>query len=117
MLSELTCLHIGLTENAYTTKKGKESDVYSYGVVLLELISRKKALDPSFMEGTDIVYWVRSVWEVKRVIDAIVDSELADEISNSNVMRQVNKLLLVALRCTEKDLHERPTMRDVVKHL
>lgn len=106
-----------VTENAYTTTKGKETDVYSYGVVLLELISRKKALDPSFVEGMDIVNWARAVWEETGVVDDIVDSELASEISNSNVMKQVTKVLLVALRCTERDPRTRPTMRDVVKYL
>jgi len=106
-----------MAENAYTTRKGKESDVYSYGVVLLELISRKKALDPSFVEGTDIVNWARSAWEEAGVVDEIVDSQLADEISNSVVMKQVTKVLLVALRCTLKDPRSRPTMRDVIKNL
>lgn len=105
-------------ENAYTRAKGKESDVYSYGVVLLELISRKKAIDPSFMEGMDIVTWVRSLWEEAGVVDEIVDSELANEISNSNnVMKEVTKVLMVALRCTESDPRRRPTMRDVIKNL
>jgi len=106
-----------MTENAYTTTKGKEADVYSYGVVLLELISRKKALDPSFVEGTDIVNWARSAWEEAGVVDEIVDSELAGEISNSEVTKQVTKVLLVALRCTLKDPRSRPTMRDVIKNL
>jgi hypothetical protein len=108
-----------VTENAYTTVMGKESDVYSYGVVLLELISRKKAIDPSFMEGMDIVSWVRSLWEETGVVDEIVDSELANEISryNSNVMKEVTKVLLVAFKCTERDPRRRPTMRDVIKNL
>ena len=97
-----------MTKNDFTTSKGKESYVYSYRVVLLELISRKKALDSSFMEGTDIMYWSRFVWEETGAVDGIVDSGLAYEISNSNVMKQVTKVLLLALRCTGKDPKMRP---------
>jgi serine/threonine protein kinase len=107
----------GLTENAFTTTKSKESDVYSYGVVLLELITKKKALDPSFMEDMDIVGWVRSVWSNAGEIERIVDLSLMDEFLHSDIMEQVIDVLLVALRCTEKEPSKRPTMRDVVRQL
>lgn len=106
-----------MTENAYTTIASTKSDVYSYGIVLLELITRKKALDDSLMEGTDLVGWVKSVWEETREIDRIVDSCLVDELSDSNISDQVTQVVLVALKCTEKDPGERPTMRDVIKQL
>ena len=105
------------TENAFATTKSKESDVYSYGVVLLELITRKKVLDPSFTEGTDIVVWARSVWSNTQNIANIVDSGLIEEFFDSDVKDQVNDVFLVALRCTERDPGNRPTMRDVVKQL
>ncbi|OMO83072.1 hypothetical protein CCACVL1_11570 [Corchorus capsularis] len=104
-------------ENAYTTTRSKESDVYSYGVVVLELITRKKALDPSFMGETDIVQWVRSVWSNTQDICSIADSSLLDEFLESGIKEQVTNVLLVALRCTDKEPGKRPTMRDVVRQL
>lgn len=95
-----------------------ESDVYSYGVVLLELITRKKALDPTFMEEEDIVGWVTSIWRNVEEIERIVDPSLLDEFSDSaSVREQVSEVLLVALRCTEKEASKRPSMREVVKRL
>lgn len=91
--------------------------MYSYGVVLLELITRKKALDPSFMEETDIVGWVRSVWRNTGEIERIVDSSLMEEFLDADIREQVIVVILVALRCTEKEPSKRPTMRDVVKQL
>ena len=112
-----------LTENAFTTTKSKESDVYSYGVVMLELITRKKPLlDPSrsFNDGEgeeDLVSWVRSVWNEAEEIKDAVDPGLLAEVIDSSVMEQATNVLLVALRCTAKEPSKRPSMRDVVKQL
>ena len=91
--------------------------MYSYGVVLLELLARKKALDPSFIEEMDIVSWVRSVWSNTGEIEKIVDSSLMKEFLHSDIMEQVIDVFVVALRCTEKEPSKRPTMRDVVRQL
>ncbi|KAK1362728.1 Protein kinase domain-containing protein [Heracleum sosnowskyi] len=104
-------------ENAFTTTKSKESDVYSYGVVLLELLTRKKALDPSFPEGQDIVSWVASRWSNTEEIIGIIDPSLLNEVINSGIKEQVTGVLLVALRCTEKEASKRLSMREVVKQL
>lgn len=115
------------TENAFTTKKSTESDVYSYGVVLLELISGKKAVDPTFMEDVDIVGWVTSRWsnaeDIERIVDPIVLDEIISESSRGGggggggIREQVREALLVALRCTKREPSKRPSMRQVVKEL
>ncbi|OIT31532.1 leucine-rich repeat receptor-like protein kinase pxl1 [Nicotiana attenuata] len=46
-------------EYGYTLKVDEKSDIYSYGVVLLELLIGKMPLDSSFSESIDIVEWVR----------------------------------------------------------
>ncbi|XP_058751868.1 receptor-like protein kinase [Vicia villosa] len=104
-------------ENAYTTVSSRECDVYSYGVVLLELITRKKVVDSSFPEGTDLVGWVRLLWSETGEINQIVDSSLANECLDTNIMENVAEVLMVALRCAENDPHKRPKMTDVTKQL
>lgn len=99
------------TENAFTTKKGKESDVYSYGVVLLELLTRTKPMD------IDLVGWVSSVLSNTREINHVVDSSLKEEFLDSNIREQVISVLSVALDCCNKEPNRRPDMRAVVKQL
>ena len=94
-----------------------ESDAYSYGVVLLELLTRKKPLDPSFPEGMDILGWVRSSTNSAIYIDDIVDPSLAEETMGTFLTEEVIKVFMVALRCTQAEPRERPTMRDVAKLL
>ncbi|KAK1323290.1 Receptor-like protein kinase [Acorus calamus] len=106
-------------ETAFMTRKSKESDVYSYGVVLLEMITRLKAVDPSFPENTDIVSWVNSNLNggEGHFLDRIVDPGLIREFMGSRDMEEVAKVLSLALRCTAKEAGDRPSMRDVVKQL
>ncbi|XP_070665308.1 leucine-rich repeat receptor-like protein kinase PXL1 [Malus domestica] len=44
-------------EYGYALKVDEKTDIYSYGVVLLELITGKMHVDPSFGESVDIVEW------------------------------------------------------------
>ncbi|KAI9073040.1 hypothetical protein K1719_044960 [Acacia pycnantha] len=106
-------------ENTHETAITREFDVYSYGVVLLQLITRKKAVDQSFMSGSEIGVWVRSLWREAGDIFKIVDSSLAEELLNpgTNVFEQVTKVLFMALSCTEEDPSMRPTMRHVINEL
>ena len=111
-------IHYGLvTENAFSAAKNKASDVYSYGVVLLELITRKKPSDASFTEVGSITAWVRSGWNETGEIDSIVDPMLVEELLDSDRREQIKKVILLALRCTEKDPNKRPIMIDVLNHL
>ena len=95
--------------------------MYSYGVVLLELLTRKKAADDSLADdddGFDIVRWARSVWSENEEIELVVDRGLCDNMHDSIVIReQVMQVLHVALSCTEREPSRRPSMREVVRQL
>ncbi|KAK1557557.1 hypothetical protein Q3G72_027045 [Acer saccharum] len=84
-------------------------DVYSYGVVLLELLLRKMAVDSSFEEGVDIVSWTR-----KKLLENYDSMFFLDEEINyweSDDRRKALKLLEMALDCTEQVADTRPSMR------
>ncbi|KAI9075923.1 hypothetical protein K1719_042124 [Acacia pycnantha] len=106
-------------ENTRETAITREFDVYNYGVVLLQLITRKKTVDQSFMRGSEIGVRVRSLWRESGDIFKIVDSSLVKELLNAhtNVFEQVTKVLSMALSCTDEDPGMRPTMTDVIKEL
>ncbi|KAG8079827.1 hypothetical protein GUJ93_ZPchr0007g4720 [Zizania palustris] len=63
-------------EYAMTCRVSDKADVYSYGVVLMELISDKKALDPSFSpygNGFNIVAWACMLLRQGRAREFFID--------------------------------------------
>lgn len=97
-------------EYAYTLRVNEKSDIYSFGVVILELVTGKRSVDPEFGEK-DLVKWVWSTIEHKgeeHVIDSKLDLCHKEEIT---------KVLQIGLFCTSTLPIRRPTMRKVVKML
>ncbi|KAG2254349.1 hypothetical protein Bca52824_084485 [Brassica carinata] len=104
-----------------TTVRGKESDVYSYGVVLLELVTGKRAVDKSLPEETDLVSWVGSVLSSYKddhdTVGPIIDPTLVDELQDTKLREQAILLTDLAFQCTDKRTENRPSMRNAVKEL
>lgn len=88
----------------------EKSDTYSFGVVLLELVTRKRPNEPEFIDK-DLVKWTCTTLDQKG-IDNIIDPKLdicfKDEIC---------KVLNIGLLCTSPLPINRPSMRRVVKML
>ncbi|KAL3698890.1 hypothetical protein R1sor_012966 [Riccia sorocarpa] len=98
-------------EYGYTLKVTEKSDIYSFGVVLLELVSGRKPLDPEFSEG-DVVKWVSKKVETKAGIVEALDSTIRDSAQDDMI-----RVLKVGLLCTNFLPSQRPPMRDVVQML
>ncbi|TVU23169.1 hypothetical protein EJB05_30203, partial [Eragrostis curvula] len=95
-----------------TGRATTKGDVYSYGVVLLELLTGKRPTDESFLEnGTRLVTWVKETMEDKREHHAV------DEALSSFPADQVRFVFAVADKCLDSDPANRPTMAQVVKML
>ncbi|KAK9280811.1 hypothetical protein L1049_003700 [Liquidambar formosana] len=91
----------------------ERSDVFSFGVVLLELLSGKKALIGFNETQTSLVTdWAWSLVREGRPLDVIEDG--MPELGTPEVME---KYVLVAVLCSHPQLYARPTMDQVVKIL
>ncbi|EFJ37553.1 hypothetical protein SELMODRAFT_77558 [Selaginella moellendorffii] len=101
-------------EYAYTLKVNEKSDIYSFGVVLLELVSGRRPIEPEFGDGVDIVQWVRKKIQTKDGVLEVLDSRIREE---NLPLQEIMLVLRVALLCTSDLPVDRPTMRDVVQML
>ncbi|KAJ7942425.1 receptor-like protein kinase 2 [Quillaja saponaria] len=102
-------------EYALTCRVSDKADVYSYGVVLLELLSDKKALDPSFSSygnGFNIVAWACMLLRQGRAKEFFA-SGLWDAGPHDDLV----EVLHLAVVCTVDSLSTRPTMNLVVRRL
>lgn len=102
-------------EYAMTCRVSDKSDVYSYGVVLLELISDKKALDPSFSpygNGFNIVAWACMLLRQGRAREFFTEG-LWDVAPHDDLVETLH----LAVMCTVDSLTIRPTMKQVVQRL
>lgn len=89
----------------------EKSDVYSYGVVVLEVLTGKQPIDPTVPEGLHLVDWVRQNRGSLEVLDSTLRSRTEAE---ADEMMQV---LGTALLCVNSSPDERPTMKDVAAML
>ena len=108
--AELTEFFFRIPEYAYTLRVNEKSDIYSFGVVVLELVTGKLPVGPEYGEK-DLVKWVCSTLDQKGInqdIDPKLDSCFKEDIS---------KVLQIGLLCTSPLPINRPPMRKVVKML
>ncbi|KAL2496839.1 Receptor-like protein kinase HSL1 [Forsythia ovata] len=97
-------------EYAYTLRVNEKSDIYSFGVVILELVTGRTPTDPDFGEK-DLAMWVYTTLDQKG-IDNVVDPSL-----NSGFKEHICRVLDIGLLCTSSLPINRPSMRRVVKML
>jgi serine/threonine protein kinase len=88
------------------------SDVYGYGVVLLELVTGERAIDRERTNEFNLVEWARPRF-AEGGIEAIADPKLGDDYPE-DVFQAMAEL---GFKCASFEKDQRPSMKEVVSIL
>lgn len=103
------------SEYAYTMQVTAPGNVYSYGVVLLEILTTKLPVDEAFDEGVDLVKWVHNAPSRGETPEQILDARLSTV--SFGWRKEMLAALKIALLCTDSIPAKRPKMKKVVEML
>ncbi|MQL73558.1 hypothetical protein Taro_005886, partial [Colocasia esculenta] len=101
-------------EYAMTGQLTVKSDIFSFGVVLLELISGRRAIDSARAHAEqNLVSWARPMFNDRKRLLQLVDPRLQGRYP----MRGLYQALAVASMCLQPQAAARPLIADVVTAL
>lgn len=91
-----------------------KSDVYSYGVVLLELLSGRQPVDTLKPPAqANLVTWARPLLTTREGLELLVDPALGNNFPFDNLVR----VAAIASMCVHPEVSHRPFMGEVVQAL
>ncbi|KAL0366244.1 UNVERIFIED_CONTAM: putative serine/threonine-protein kinase [Sesamum radiatum] len=100
-------------EYASTGMLNERSDVYSFGILIMEIITGRNPVDYSRPPGeVNLVDWLKTMVS-NRNAEGVLDPKLLEKPSS----RALKRTLLVALRCVDPNAQKRPKMGHVVHML
>ncbi|XP_022987650.1 inactive protein kinase SELMODRAFT_444075-like isoform X2 [Cucurbita maxima] len=100
-------------EYAQSGQITEKADTYSFGVVLLELVTGRKAIDLNCLKGQQcLTGWAQNLLR-KDAISELVDPCLRNCYSDE----EVHRMLQCASLCLKHDLYVRPRMSQVLRVL
>lgn len=88
--------------------------MYSFGVVLLEILTGRRVLDQNRPQGEqNLIEWARPYLASKRRVLRVIDARIEGQYKPSGALRAA----ILAVKCIAIEPKYRPTMDEVVKAL
>lgn len=97
-----------------SSKWTSKSDVYAFGVVMLELVSAKAVVVPTRGEGVEanLARWATPLIEAGR-LEEVVDPALSNIFQTEEGKDSVDRVARLTIRCSTVDSKFRPNMHEV----
>uniref|UniRef100_A0A453BZG4 non-specific serine/threonine protein kinase n=1 Tax=Aegilops tauschii subsp. strangulata TaxID=200361 RepID=A0A453BZG4_AEGTS len=100
-------------EYAGTGMLNETSDVYSFGILIMEIISGRVPVDYNRPPGeVNLVEWLKTMVS-SRNSEGVLDPKMTEKPTS----RALKKALLVALRCVDPEARKRPKIGHVIHML
>ncbi|XP_060190373.1 cysteine-rich receptor-like protein kinase 10 [Lycium barbarum] len=91
----------------------EKSDVFSFGVLLLEMLTSERNSNFSMTEiSLSLLGWAYNMWKEGRMLD-LIDPSIRETCDANKATRSI----LVALLCVQEIPTDRPTMSNIVAML
>lgn len=121
--ANLVCGSVGYIapEYGFGSNTSTKGDVYSFGVLVLEILTRKRPTDAMFVDGLNLHKWVKTHYHgrVERVVDSSLMRASRDQSPEVKRMWEVaiGELAELGILCTQESPTTRPTMLDAADDL
>uniref|UniRef100_A0A7N0ZRQ7 Protein kinase domain-containing protein n=1 Tax=Kalanchoe fedtschenkoi TaxID=63787 RepID=A0A7N0ZRQ7_KALFE len=96
-------------EYMITQELTEKSDVYSYGVLILEIITGRKAIQ----DNKNLVEWAQPFMSSDSTIHELVDPNMGSSFD----FEQLQAVVAIVKWCTQKEGAERPSIKQVLRLL